>query len=389
MRAIRCRVTVLSTVLATLLGCGGGGGSQPVPTGTLTVRFGSDSFPGFQQVVLSMAKLEASTDGSHWTTLTTSPTTSNPDGAVQATVDLMAIQGGASQVLTTSTLGAGTYEQFRVTWGRVNYASAIQQPAYVVPTGGYGQLLSVPATTTFLGTVTVASGGNATVQLMVNGNQAVLTTPVYPYIFNATGTASDLGASGFITGKLTGWTTAMQGTEVYAETVTGVGLASIQRRALVGPQGTFTLEGLPMGNSYFVVTQPTAGTTACPAVAMGPVTAAQVMAQAMVPLVVGTAVPAGTVELAITPPSSSSQGTWGELRQGVATGAGGTQNLIVRSQTATTVATQDQVLFQGVTPGFYGLTAQRSTSGGAPNINVGTTSTLTAGANPPVALTYP
>jgi hypothetical protein len=301
----------------------------------------------------------------------------------------MALQGGASQVLTTSTVGAGTYAQFRVTWGTTNFASAIQLPAYVLPTGGKGQPLTMPAASVFFGAVTVASGGSSQVQLMVNGNQAVLTTPAYPYIFNATGTASDLSACGSISGSLTGWTTALEGTEVYAETVSGVGLATIQRRALVNTQGGYALEGLPIDTSYLVVTQPTSGVTACPAVAAGPVTLVSAVNYPAAALAVGTPVPAGSVELAITPPSSSNQGTWGELRLGVATGSAGTQTLIVRSQAAITGPTQDQVVFQGVAPGFYGPTVERSTSGGPPALAAGNFTALVAGSNGTIFLTYP
>jgi hypothetical protein len=51
--------------LGLTLACGGGGGSTRVvtPTGTLTIQFGTDSFPGYSQAVVSLEKVEATTDG--------------------------------------------------------------------------------------------------------------------------------------------------------------------------------------------------------------------------------------------------------------------------------------------------------------------------------------
>lgn len=54
-------------ILAAGLACGGGGGDirwGGGATGTLAVRLGSDSFPGYDQAVVSLEKLEGTTDGS-------------------------------------------------------------------------------------------------------------------------------------------------------------------------------------------------------------------------------------------------------------------------------------------------------------------------------------
>ena len=65
------------------LACGGGGSSSRTPaTGNLTIRFGTDSFAGYSQAVVSLEKVEGSTDGATWTLL----------GNVKTTVDLMALQ---------------------------------------------------------------------------------------------------------------------------------------------------------------------------------------------------------------------------------------------------------------------------------------------------------
>ena len=64
------------------LACGGGSSSRTPATGNLTIRFGTDSFAGYSQAVVSLEKVEGSTDGATWTLL----------GNVKTTVDLMALQ---------------------------------------------------------------------------------------------------------------------------------------------------------------------------------------------------------------------------------------------------------------------------------------------------------
>ncbi|HJW43074.1 MAG TPA: hypothetical protein VJ463_01350, partial [Geothrix sp.] len=72
--------------LGMTLGCGGGGGftRTVTPTGNLALAFGSDSFPGYSQAVVSLEKAEATADGATWI----------PLGNVKATYDLMALQNG-------------------------------------------------------------------------------------------------------------------------------------------------------------------------------------------------------------------------------------------------------------------------------------------------------
>ena len=98
----------------------------------------------------------------------------------------------------------------------------------------------------------------------------------------------------------------------------------------------------------------------------------------------------GALTLTITPASTSTQGTWGELRQTLLpTGTvGSPQTLIVRSQTVATGLT-DQVGFLGLAPGTYGVTAQRSTSGAAPIMNPGVQKAVSAGVTATTTLTFP
>lgn len=382
---MRARSILAVLLLGFALACGGGSGSGgSTPTGNLTLRFGSDSVPGFAQAVVSVEKVEASTNGSTWMAL----------GNVQATYDLMTLQNGHSAVmLSTIAVPPATYTQFRITWATQNYANPINLAAYVVPTGASkGQPLSMPTTAVLPGSVTVTSGGSTTAQLMLSGQQAIQQragTP--PYTFQATGQAYDLAQAASITGKLTDGTTPLVGAEVYAETVDGLQVASIQRRAFTDATGTYLLECLPVGAStaYFVVSQPASTLSAYAAGASSPISVTAA-ATATANLAFSGAQQPGALTLTINPPSLSTVATWGELRQNLSAGPGLLENLIVRSQSAVTGTAQDQVYFTGLAPSFYGVTSERSTAGATPVTQVyGSPVQVSSGAIATASLSYP
>jgi hypothetical protein len=367
--------------LGLTLACGGGASSRstPAPAGNLAIRLGSDSFPGYTQAVVSLEKVEATSDGANWVLL----------GNVKTTVDLMALQNGHSAVILPATsVRAATYTQFRLTWATVNYQSAINQPAYVVPGGGVGQLLAMPTTTVVQGPVSVQAGGNVTAQIMFSGQQAVQSRATGTYTFQSTGRVFDLAASATLAGHAADGATPLAGVEVFAETVDGTGLATVQRRAFTDGSGNFTLEGLPTGVLYFVAAQPAGASSSYAAVASTPVDATAATTYTA-NLAFSTPQTPGSLTLTITPASTSTQGTWGELRQALPTGTVGSQILIVRSQTVATGLTQDQAGFLGLAPGIYGVTTQRSTSGGTPVAGAGTQVQVSAGGTATATVAYP
>ena len=371
-------------VLAAALACGGGGTSRSGPaTGTLTVRFGSDSFPGYGQVIVSLEKLEGSFDGSTWTAL----------GDVKASFDLMSLQNGHSAVILPATSAlAGTYSQFRLTWATKNYANPINLAAYVVPTGALtGQPLLMPVTTVVPGPLTVPAGGSVTAQIMLSGQQAVqLRAGTTPYSFQATGQVFDTAKVASIAGNLADGTTPLGGAEVYAETLDGTGLATIQRRAFADASGNYLLEALPASAStaYYVVAQPGSASLAYGAQASGPLNPTSSTTPLTANLAFSSPTAPGALTLTITPASTASQGTWGELRQTLPTGPVGFQTLIVYSQPAATGLYQDQVNFTGLAPLGYGVAAQRSTSGAAPVMQVGSFLTVTGGATTTASIAF-
>jgi len=370
-------------VLAAALACGGGGSSRSGPaTGTLTVRFGSDSFPGYDQVIVSLEKLEGSFDGSTWTAL----------GNVKASFDLMSLQNGHSAVILPATSAlAGTYSQFRITWATQNYSNGLYSASGVLPSGAAtGQPLLMPVTTVVPGPLTVPAGGSVTAQIMLSGQQAVqMRAGTPPYSFQATGQVFDTAKVASIGGNLADGSTPLAGVEVFAETLDGtLTVPAIQRRAFTDAAGNYLLEGLPAGTStaYYVVAQPWNTTLAYGALATGPLNPTSSTTPLTANLAFSNPTAPGALTLTITPASTASQGTWGELRQTLATGTVGFQTLIVRSQTAATGLSQDQVYFTGLAPFAYGVAAQRSTSGATPVMQVGSLMTVTAGATTTASL---
>ena len=384
MRSYSFLASLLAVGLA--VACGGGGGtSYSAPsTGSLTLRFGSDSFPGYDQAVVSLEKVEGSPDGTNWVAL----------GNVQKTCDLMLLQNGNSAViLPAAKVTPGTYKQFRITWATQTYPSSAYYPAYVYPTGSAnGQPMTMPTTTIVSGAITVPANGSATAQIMLSGEQAVqyrASTGGTSYTFQASGSFYDLSASALITGQLVYGTTPLAGAEVFAETVDGTGLATLQRRAFTSSTGNFLLEGLPTGSIYFVAALPTGAFNAYPAAAALPVNATTAATYTAKNLSFGAPLAPGSIALTIIPGSGGTQGTWGELRQNLSTGGTGSQMLIVQSQTAATSLSQDLVAFAGLAPGLYGITAQRSTAGAAPVQKTGTIVQVSSGGLLTPALSYP
>jgi len=379
---VRHLMSLLSLVfLAVLLACGGGGSSAPPPTGRLTLRLGSDSFPGYVEAFVSIEKVEASMDGTHWTTL----------GTVQASYDLLALQSGHSAQLVSSVeVTAGTYTQFRLTWATVNYFRGQYQPAFVSFPKDIGIPLNMPPsmTTVVTGSINVPANGIATAQLMFSGQQAVQQRTATGYAFQATGTVHDLNLSARITGHLADPAGPLKGVEVFAETADGLGVTSIQRRAFTDASGNYVLEGLPTGSVYFVAAQPSVTASVYAAAAATSVDARSATSYTA-DMAFSTPMAPGSMTITITPASLPNQGTWVELRQMLVTGPSEAQMLIVRSQPVVISATQDQAGLTGLAPGSYGVTAQRSSSGGPATMKKGNTIMVDAIAPATTTLTFP
>ena len=403
--------------LGILSGCGGSGSKNsntPAPA-TVNVYMGSDNIPGFTSVVVSIAKLEWSPDGSSFYPVGT---------PVPAAYDLVGLQNGngqttAGQIVHGAVIAPTTVTQWRITWDTTsNPSDPTLSYASVVDASGNKGALTMPVTTVVPGLVNLASGKAYNVQIMVTGAGAVQNTgsvtsttskiPIFTFA-NATGAAYDLATTCTITGNLnnTVGSTAlpMAYVEVYAETVVN-SLPTIVRRSMTDASGHYVLDGLPASASstppvYYVVSQGYSPLNAVsyPAQASEPVSASTPTTFLENLPFPATAATTNTINVTVLPASKVTQSTWAEISHGLPTPAGQSTNvayLIVRSaNAATTLGVSDLVAFPGLpTPVTYTVTAQRTTTPSplvlpiAPVPMVNPSFLLTAGTPTAVSFTY-
>lgn len=374
----------ITLFLSTLLACGGGAGSTP-STGTLTLKLGSDSHANYASAYVSIEKVEyKSTDSSSWSTLAT----------INASYDLMALQNGHEVTLTAdSTLKTGSYN-VRITWGTDhNYTYPVLSPGTLLLAGKSSLLedgleMSLPTRTTATGSLTVTKDTATIGEIFIQGDQLAqkhssLSTP---YTFQATAELLDLSTHARILGQVTdAGGTGIAGAEVLAETLDGSLTATVKRRAVTDASGNFVLAGLAMGEDYYLATQPSGSALGYSATSTSPVTASAATDYSAALICASTATP-GTLGVTISPASTTTQGTWVELRQTLATGAA-FRTLVVRSQIVDTGSSTDTTSLTGLYPGSYGVTLKRSTSGGSPVATISSEKSVTAGSSASATIT--
>jgi len=359
-------LSLAALALSTLLACGGGGAATT--TGTLTLKLGSDSIFNESQAVVSLDKVEVSTNGSSWTTV----------ASVKATYDLMDLQNGNPATLASDTqIKTGTYTQARLTWSSTNYSDDASSAAYLtLADGTTRKRLSMPTTTTITGSFTVAKDTATSAEIVLAGNPlaeyyATLDPSVntsasstsIPYVFQATGSLVDLAECATISGTATYSGTAVADAEVMAETVSN-GVATIQRCARTNSSGAFVLEALPIGTTYYLASQPGTSTLAYAPASTTSVAASTAMTYSRSLAFSATSATPGSLSVSITPASSTTQLTWTELRATLLTDSGSYKTLIVRSQMVdhSSSLTKDAQGFSGLYPTSFGVMAQRKTS---------------------------
>ena len=395
-------------------GCGGKKAAAPATPGTLNITLGSDSIPGYTNVVVSVNKLEWSPDGSHWGTLSTldSPGSAGTPailGNADKTFDLEALEngnGGSAAMMPAVTLEPATIQNFRITWSNVNYASASHSASYVNYPGPSSLLsgaLTMPVQSVTVVSANIPLASNATVhaQIMLAGNQAVQSRAGgTTFSFQPTGTAYDLATTATITGNLSDGSTGLAGVEVYAEALDGNFKPSIVRRSITDASGNYVLDALPVAlaaattsTAYYVVTQPSVSGIVYPAQASAPITVSTATGYTANMTFTPPIVAACSMQVTVSPASLATEGTWVELQQPLATGSG-SQTFIVRSLTVDSYGTQsDTVTFSDLAPTIvgYGVVAYRSLSGATPTAVISTAPVPVSAAVSPAtcSLTYP
>lgn len=338
--------------LIALVGCGGSSSSPA--SGTMNVHLVDGPISGYQQVNINIQSVEIG-NGSGWTTL----------GTPNKTYNLLSLTGGVSEMLASgATLPAGHYSQMRLILGSGNnvvLSDGTTQPL-TVPSGmqtGIKLVVSFDVATGTTADVWIDFDAAHSIQVVQAGASGM-------YMLRPTVWAYDKTVTGSISGTLTDSATskALADATVYAETLDASGNARIARTTTTDANGAYTLDLLPVGATYYVVSQPQVeGTTL---VAYDAKASDAYALSATTPVFTYNAAftadaALGGVSGALTPAATSTQSDAVNLLQTLATPTSGSFSFIVGTTMATVGTSSETYAFANVPAGTYNLQAIRTT----------------------------
>lgn len=209
------------------------------------------------------------------------------------------------------------------------------------------------------------------------------------YILRPVVRAFDQVVTGTISGIVTATGAPVAGATVLVETVEG-GTPSVVRATVSGADGRYSVGLLPVGTTYYVVTQPVIGGTVYATFASGPIS---LTAEAPLPvqdIALAVAAEHGGISGTVTPIATETQR---DLLRIVQPFGATPVNLIVREVTPTVAATETFAA-PDLPAGAYSLVLTRDTfdAGGdlvSSNTGAAVNATVTNGATANVALTAP
>jgi hypothetical protein len=346
---------VLVGMLSWALGCGGssGGDRGASGSGAMTVHLVDGPISGYQEINVDIQSVQIAGSGG-WITL----------GTPNKTINLLSLVGGVEETLAAgATLPAGHYGQMRLVLGpgsTVKLADGSVQPLKV-PSGMQSGLKLIvnfdvaPGTTKDVWIDFDAAHSIQVVQAGMSGQ----------YLLRPTIWAFDKLVTGSISGRLTDAATAagLPGVRVYAETLDASGAAQIARSTVTDATGAYTLDLLPVGGSYFVVSQPLVGAT--PPVAYDAKASDAFALSAATPVFTYSAAftanaATGGVAGTVTPVATSDQSDRVDLLKSLAT-ASGSHAFIVDTGLAVVGTATETYGFSNLPAGAYGVQAVRST----------------------------
>jgi hypothetical protein len=253
------RLGLAAAFLGALSACGSGG------DGTIRVKL-VDAPADYQKLELDVRRVEIQKDGEGWIVL----------GTPNLVVDLLTLTGGVSATLVDgATVPAGKYTQMRLVLGPRNTVTLADGSVrdLTVPSG---QQSGVKLTVNF----EVAANTTRDVIVDLDAHRSIFvhqTGASEKLILRPTVRAVDVLATGAIAGKLTDAAggTGLPGVLVTAQAVSAAGEPSIVRAALTGADGSYVLDLLDAGGSYYVVSQPVIGAKVYAARASGAIAIAE------------------------------------------------------------------------------------------------------------------
>jgi hypothetical protein len=359
MRRIRLSILMLGGLgLAFLLGCGGSSGygssPSPVSSGTMNVHLVDGPISGYQEINVNIQAVEISGNGG-WITL----------GSPNKTINLLSLVGGVDETLASgATLPAGHYGQMRLLLGpgnTVKLSDGTVQPLSV-PSGMQSGIKLVVS-------FDVAAGTTKDVWIdfdAAHSIQVVQAGASGQFILRPTMWAFDKLVTGSIRGVLTDAAGAapLVGATVYAETLDGSGNPSLARTTTTDTTGAYTLDLLPVGSTYYVVSQPVTGSApalkaydakASDGFALTPATPVFTYSAAFT-----VEAATGGVTGALTPLATSNQSDLVDLLQSLTTPTSGSRAFIVQTTMALVGTSAETYEFTVVPVGSYSLQAMRT-----------------------------
>lgn len=342
---------LFAVVLGAVLFVACGGSSSGSASGTMNVHLVDGPVSGYQAINVNIQSVEISGNGG-WITL----------GSPNKTYNLLSLTGGVSEMLAAgATLPAGHYSQMRLILGSGNTVKL---------SDGTVQNLTVPSGlqtgVKLVVSFDVAAGTTADVWIdfdAAHSIQVVQAGASGQYMLRPTVWAYDKVVTGSISGKLTDAVagTALGGAVVYAETLDASGNARIARSATTDATGAYTLDLLPVGASYYVVSQPVVGTT--PKAYDAKASDALSLTSTAPVLTYNAAFTAdaqtGGISGSLATMATGTQSDWVNLIQTLATPTSGSHAFIVDSILATVGTSSETYGFATVPVGAYSLQAVR------------------------------
>lgn len=341
--------------LALALGCSGSDDWN----GSVRVTLVDGPINGFLEVKVNLQRLEISGPGG-WTTL----------AVPNRTVDLLTLQGGVTDVLTEgTTLPEGRYQMMRLVLGPGNTVKLADGTVVPLETpsalqSGLKLPLSFEVEAGTTKDVWIDFDAARSIQIVHAGASS-------RYILRPTIWAYDKVATGSVSGTLT----ANGGAPLAGATVTAQILQSdkpvVVRTVQTSDTGSYTLNLLPVGGTYHVVSQPVAGSTAYEAKASAGFAVSESSPTFTYNASFAPAAATGTVTVGFTNPAGDGQHDLVDLLQ---TLNGST--FVVRSGIAVVASGMESLTFDWVPTGTYTLRATRVTL--APDGSVSSTTAASA-----------
>ncbi|WP_242342046.1 DUF4382 domain-containing protein [Anaeromyxobacter terrae] len=338
------KVGVVAALAAALSACGSN------DSGAIRVRL-VDAPGDYQALNLDVRRVEIHGEGGGWIVL----------GTPNVEVDLLSLTGGVSATLVDgATIPAGRYTQLRLVLGPKNTVTLTDGSVHdlTVPSG---QQSGVKLTVNF----EVAPNTTRDVLVDLDAHRSVFVHEAgasEKFMLRPTVRAVDVLATGAITGRLTDSASGagLPGVLVTAQALSATGEPSIVRAALTGPDGSYLLDLLDAGGTYYVVSQPVVGATVYAPRASGAIAIAGVTPVLGWNGAFDVAPQVGMLSGGIAPAASESQADEVQVRQSLDAG-GSPRTFIVRTAPGTVASGTESYSVPSVPAGAYTVLATRRT----------------------------